>query len=107
MIKYGTFFRQSDGDTFIYIDDIHNKENITNIIDYMKRQHGMDYECIYNEDGSLIHFKCISFARESDNRRYSFCVGNDNYWLIEYTTHSIIFSVISSEEFSKYYFEVD
>ena len=40
MIRYGTFFRLADGDTFIYIDDIHNKDDIHNIIDYVNNQRG-------------------------------------------------------------------
>lgn len=103
MIEYGTFFRLADGDTFIYIDDIHNKNDIHNIIDYMKRTKTLDYECFYNEDGTKIYFKCISFARESINRTYSFYLSNSDYLLIIHATHSIIFEVIDSEKFNKYF----
>lgn len=106
MFKTGTYVRNDIGDTFIYIDDIYNEEDIINIKKYFKKYMNLDYEHSYNINCDKIYFKCTNFKTATDTKRYSFYISNGEYLLIQYTIYDMIFKIVNIKEFIKNYTKI-
>jgi predicted RNA-binding protein len=102
-VKIGSINKEDEIYSFIYIDNIHNKENINIIIDYMKKTKDLDYDFFYDKDSTKIYFICKTYKDQCFNDKYSFYLSNDHYVLIGYDYYCYTFKTVNSKIFKEKY----